>query len=96
MDGQANATQTDVPDSANQSARRHRSVVRRRRPRSSSSTRRWVVARSRRRMLRTVMVCTGVLLLIVLCLYLGLSRQESASPVGGSEGGGVTGPRGTV
>jgi hypothetical protein len=47
-------------------------------------------------MLRTAVVCTGVLLLMALGLYFGLSRQDSASPVGGSEGGGVTGPRGVV
>jgi hypothetical protein len=47
-------------------------------------------------MLRTAVVCTGVLLLMALGLYFELSRQDQASPVGGSERGGVTGPRGTV
>ncbi len=45
---------------------------------------RWVVARSRKRMLRTAAVCTGVLLLMAVTLYLGLSRQDSAPAAEGA------------
>lgn len=97
MDRQVNATESVItPDLIGRSRHRAGSVVRRRRARGSRSGRRWVAARSYRRMVRNVVVCTGVLLLMALGLYLGLARQDQGSPVGGSERGGVTGPRGMV
>jgi hypothetical protein len=96
MDGHANVTEGITPEGGRRSGHAHGHVVRRRRARTAPSTRQWVAARSKRRVLRTAAVCTGVLLLMALGLYFGLSRQDSASPVGGSERGGVTGPRGVV
>jgi|KBSMisStandDraft_5_1062788.scaffolds.fasta_scaffold162723_2 hypothetical protein len=58
-------------------ARRERVVVRRRRGNSRPRTGRWTAARSRRRILRAAVVCTGVLLLMAVGLYLGLSRQDT-------------------
>jgi hypothetical protein len=96
MDRQASATESVTLDPSPRSEHRQGHVVRRRRARGSHTNRRWVAARSRRRILRTAAVCTGVLLLMALGLYWGLSRQDGGSPVGGSERGGVTGPRGVV
>ena len=95
MDRQASATESLTPDPLPHPERQSY-VVRKRRARGSRTKQRWVAARSRRRIIRTAAVCTGVLLLMALGLYLGLERQDNASPVGGSERGGVTGPRGTV
>lgn len=79
IDGQANATGTAITD------RRERGTgqgaVRRRRSRPRSVGR-WVVARSRKRIIRTAVLCTGVLLLMAVGLYFGLSRQESAPSEG--------------
>ena len=97
MDRQATATESVItPDPLVRSRYRAGSVVRRRRARRSHSSRRWAAARSYRRMVRNAVVCTGVLLLMALGLYFGLSRQDQGSPVGGSERGGLIGPRGTV
>jgi hypothetical protein len=58
--------------------RRERVVVRRRRGRSRSRVGQWAAMRSRRRAVRAFVVCTGVLVLMALGLYFGLSRQEIA------------------
>lgn len=64
--------------------RRARVVVRRRRAHSrSKSSREWTAQRSRRRTIRTVMVCAGVLVLMAVGLYYGLSHQEVAAPAEG-------------
>jgi hypothetical protein len=89
MDGQPNpggnlATPAAAP------ALQHEPVsVRRRRARrghqSGRRTGRWVV-RSRNRWVRTVALCTGVLLLMAIGLYFGLAHQESAPSDGASHG----------
>jgi hypothetical protein len=58
--------------------RRERVVVRRRRGRSRHRPGRWTTMRSRRRTVRAFLVCTGVLVLMALGLYFGLSHQEIA------------------
>lgn len=59
--------------------RRERVVVRRRRAHSRHRTRgRWTAQKSRRKIIRAVVVCTGVLLLMAVGLYLGLARQDMA------------------
>jgi hypothetical protein len=58
--------------------RRERVVVRRRRGRSRPRVGQWSAMRSRRRTVRAFLVCTGVLVLMALGLYFGLSRQEIA------------------
>ncbi|MES1166311.1 MAG: hypothetical protein ABUR63_11160 [Verrucomicrobiota bacterium] len=55
-----------------------------------------MVARSRRRTFRTAAVCAGVLLLMALGLYFGLSRQDSAPGGEGATRGGVVGVTGIV
>jgi hypothetical protein len=93
MDGQPNSGgEVAVPRAAPEHAR---GSVRRRRARrghhSEHRTGRRVV-RSRNRWVRTLALCTGVLLLMALGLYFGLARQESApsdgaarqSPLGGT------------
>jgi len=64
--------------------RRERVVVRRRRPHSRRARPRWTARASRRRALRAAVVCAGVLVLMALGLYFGLSRQEAAAPAEGS------------
>ncbi len=76
IDRQANATHAAVQNSGVVPHRRG-TMVRRRRAKRGPHVGRWVVARSRKRMLRTAVVCTGVLLLMAVSLYLGLSRQET-------------------
>ncbi|HXJ20110.1 MAG TPA: hypothetical protein VMT03_07745 [Polyangia bacterium] len=95
MDRQASATESVTLDPV-ASPERQSHVVRKRRSRGSLSSRQWVAARSRRRIIRITAICTGVLLLMALGLYLGLERQDSASSIGGFDRGGVIGPRGTV
>ncbi len=80
IDRQANATRPVVQPSG-AALHRHGTMVRRRRAKRGPHAGRWVVARSRKRMLRTAAVCTGVLLLMAVGLYLGLSRQD-ATPAG--------------
>src|SRR5262245_13913310 len=65
--------------------RRERVVVRRRRARGRHHHHEvsWSARRSRRRVVRAFLVCTGVLVLLTLGLYYGLSRQE-ISPGEGS------------
>lgn len=46
---------------------------------------RWVV-RTRNRWIRTLALCTGVLLLMALGLYFGLAHQESAPSDGAAHG----------
>src|SRR4051794_7317950 len=59
--------------------RRQRVVVRKRRGRSRPRPPQWTAAvRSRRRAVRAFVVCAGVLMLMALGLYFGLSRQELA------------------
>jgi hypothetical protein len=45
------------------------------------------VVRARTRWVRTLALCTGVLLLMALGLYFGLARQESAAPSDGAARG---------
>ena len=56
--------------------RRARVVVRRRRGRSRHRPGQWTARASRRRAVRAVVVCAGVLVLMALGLYFGLSRQD--------------------
>lgn len=77
IDRQANA-QHPIVHNSGVTLRRHGTAVRRRRAKRAPQAGRWIVARSRKRMLRTAAVCTGVLLLMAVGLYLSLSRQESA------------------
>src|SRR5262245_18941221 len=58
--------------------RRERVVVRRRRAQSRPQAGQWTARRPRRKILRAVFVCTGVLLLMAVGLYLGLARQDIA------------------
>ena len=58
--------------------RRERVAVRRRRGRSRHRSGQWTARSSRRRAVRAVVVCAGVLVLMALGLYFGLSRQEMA------------------
>lgn len=83
-DRQANALETVVAPPG-RGSHRHGTHVRRRRSRKVPRQGRWVAARSRTRMVRTAVLCTSVLLLMVLGLYLGLSRQDSQQ---GGEGAG--------
>ena len=83
-DRQANALETVAAPSGRELHRRG-THVRRRRSKKVFRQGRWVAARSRTRSIRTAVVCTSVLLLMVLGLYLGLSRQDSA---GHDEGAG--------
>jgi hypothetical protein len=78
------ASGTTIPEhrGARVSVRRRRSSSRRR-----YSAAEWSIRSSRRRTARTVFVCTGVLLLMAMGLYFGLSHQES-SPAEGASGRG--------
>jgi hypothetical protein len=69
----------DVPIAMSE-VRRERVVVRRRRARSRrrSGSGIWTTPASRRKVIRAFVVCTGVLLLMGLGLYFGLSRQDTA------------------
>jgi transcriptional regulator GlxA family with amidase domain len=59
--------------------RRERVVVRRRRARNHRHKHvAWTARASRRRAVRAIVVCTGVLVLMALGLYYGLSRQAIA------------------
>jgi hypothetical protein len=58
--------------------RRERVVVRRRRGRGRQRSGQWITRSSRRRAVRAVVVCAGVLVLMALGLYFGLSRQDMA------------------
>lgn len=73
----------DVP-AAVPAIRRERTVVRRRRARSRRhhQHRSWTARASRRKIIRAFVVCTGVLVLMALGLYFGLSRQEVAPAEG--------------
>ena len=73
----------DVPTAVPE-IRRERVVVRRRRARSRRHHHRvsWSARASRRKVVRAFFVCTGVLVLMALGLYLGLSRQEMAPAEG--------------
>jgi hypothetical protein len=96
MERQANATEMAIEDRPSAGQRRQ-VTVRRRRPRKGARRDdRWIVARSRTRIFRTAAVCTGVLLLMALSLYFGLSRQEAAPGGEGATRGGVVGVRGIV
>jgi hypothetical protein len=74
----------DVPGSS-PAIYRERVVVRRRRAKSQRrhQHRSWTARASRRRIIRAFVVYTGVLVLMALGLYFGLSRQE-VSPAEGS------------
>jgi hypothetical protein len=63
--------------------RRARVVVRRR-AHGGHTRRRWTARASRRRTLRAAFVCAGVLVLMAVGLYFGLSRQEAAAPAEGA------------
>jgi hypothetical protein len=59
--------------------RRERVVVRRRRGRGRHhKSGVWTARASRRKTIRAVVVCAGVLVMMALGLYYGLSRQETA------------------
>jgi hypothetical protein len=58
--------------------RRERVVVRKRRGRNRPRPAQWSAIRARRRTVRAFVVCAGVLMLMALGLYFGLSRQELA------------------
>ena len=60
--------------------RRERVVVRRRRANSRHRKHHgaWAARRSRRKAVRAVVVCAGVLMLMALGLYYGLSKQDTA------------------
>ena len=62
---------------------RRERVVRRRRRTHSRTPRRWTAQASRRRALRAAFVCAGVLVLMAVGLYFGLSRQEAPAPAEG-------------
>ena len=63
--------------------RRERVVVRRRRAHSRRHHRQeWTARASRRKVVRAFVVCAGVLVLMALGLYFGLSRQEVAPAEG--------------
>ncbi len=95
MDREANATDTAVQDRPVRGARRQ-VAVRRRRSRKSVRRDRWIVARSRNRTFRTAAVCAGVLLLMALGLYFGLSHQDSPPGGEGAAGALIVGPHGIV
>jgi hypothetical protein len=59
--------------------RRERVVVRRRRAHGRHHSRKWAARSSRIKVIRAALLCTGVLMLMALGLYYGLSRQESAA-----------------
>ncbi|HLK90817.1 MAG TPA: hypothetical protein VKZ18_13045 [Polyangia bacterium] len=79
---------------------RERVSVRRRRSRQGhhrSNGSAWVAAsRSRRRAVRAFALSAGVLLLMAIGLYFGLSRQESSAPAEGAARTGVVGAAGLV
>jgi hypothetical protein len=63
--------------------RRERVVVRRRRAHSRRHHRvSWSARVSRRKIIRAFVVCTGVLVLMALAIYFGLSRQDVAPAEG--------------
>jgi hypothetical protein len=70
---------TTAPAHERVSVRRRRSRRGHREPRGGRR-----VARTRTRWVRTLALCTGVLLLMALGLYFGLARQESAAPSEGA------------
>jgi hypothetical protein len=76
---------TDIPDVVSVPGLpiRERVVVRKRRPRKPHTSRRWSARASRRRLVRNFIVCTAVLLVMAVGVYLGLARQDVA-PVEGS------------
>jgi len=84
---------TDIPDvvSVPGSPIRERVVVRKRRSRKPHSSRKWSARASRQRAIRNFLLCTAVLLMMAVGVYLGLSRQDVA-PVEGS----VTPPPGAT
>src|SRR5690348_5509614 len=99
MDRQAKATDSVIQDRHHDHSAagpRRLVVVRRRRPRKGVRHDRWMAARSRTRTFRTAAVCAGVLFLMALGLYFGLSRQESAPNGEGATRGGVVGVHGIV
>jgi hypothetical protein len=67
--------------------RRERVVVRRRRAHSRHHQRaKWSARASRRKVIRAFVVCTSVLVLMAIGLYLGLSRQDRAPAEGSRRG----------
>ena len=75
----------DIPDvvSVPGAPIRERVVVRKRRSRKAHHRREWSARSSRQRMIRNFVLCTTVLLLMAVGVYLGLARQDVA-PVEGS------------
>jgi len=67
----------DIPDvvSVPGSPIRERVVVRKRRSRKPHSSRKWSAPASRHRAIRNFLVCTAVLLVMALGVYLGLSQD---------------------
>lgn len=91
---QASAPTPIVDDPSEPGLHRPGYVGRRRHTRRVRQRAEWVAGRSRKRMLRTAVLCTGVLLLMAVGLYLGLSRQDTQLP--GVTGFSLVGPSGTV
>jgi hypothetical protein len=85
IDRETNAAAHDPLSAATlRTLQRERVVVRRRRPKRPHSGRRWSARVSRGRMLRTLAVCTCVLLLMALGLYFGLAHVEVGAGLGSS------------
>ena len=81
---------TDV-DSVPGAPIRERVVVRKRRSRKAHRSREWSARTARRRAVRNFLLCTAVLMLMAVGVYLGLARQDMA-PAEGS----VTPPAGVT
>ncbi len=79
MDSRPNPGRDAVIASIEPALRPERVSVRRRRARRVHPLGQVALARTRKRWVWTVALCTGVLLLMALGLYWGLSRQEAAS-----------------
>jgi hypothetical protein len=89
MDGPPNSGGNLATPAIAPTLQHERLSVRRRRTRrghqSGGHTGRWAV-RSRNRWVRTLALCTGVLLLMALGLYFGLAHQETAPSDGAAHG----------
>ena len=73
-----------IPQETPERSRDRVAVRRRRGSKTRPHARRWAARSSRGRFVRTFLVCTGVLMLMALGLYYGLSHQESAPADGAS------------
>lgn len=85
---------TDIPDVVSVPGAQIRErvvVVRKRRSRKAQRSREWSGRSARRRAVRNFLLCTAVLMLMAVGVYLGLARQDIA-PAEGS----VTPPAGVT